>query len=250
MKYLVSIDDTDMPDTKGTGHLTQELCAKIESANWGICSPISRHQLFVHKDVPYTSHNSTMCFELLPTEFCRTTFIEFCAGFLQENAAKGSDPGLCMALFDKELDVETLITFGRKAKSQLLNKSDAYRIARKTGIHLSEHGGTGDGVIGAVAGVGLRLSGNDGRYRGWYHLGRPGDIVSVKSLCEYDFVDYVTTKEGRILNPEENLEISSEKIKTIRRSNNRVILVYPSENLVMGNSVRYRIITKKEAKAY
>ena len=44
---------------------------------------------------------------------------------------------------------------------------DAYLLAEQfPELSLSEHGGTGDGVIGALAGVGLRLSGSDGRIKG------------------------------------------------------------------------------------
>jgi len=64
MNYLVCIDDTDMPGTKGTGWLVQELGELLSAKGLAICSPISRHQLFVHEDIPYTSHNSSMCFEL------------------------------------------------------------------------------------------------------------------------------------------------------------------------------------------
>ncbi len=101
--------------------------------------------------------------------------------FLETRTEKGSDPGLCVAQLSDSLDGESLMDFGKAAKNRVLTKPDAYALAAKTGVHLSEHGGTGQGVVGALAGIGLRLSGNDGRYRGWYHLGRPGDIVSVGS---------------------------------------------------------------------
>jgi hypothetical protein len=48
----------------------------------------------------------------------------------------------------------------------VLTKQEAYDLAYYLGIHLSEHGGTGDGIIGAMAGVGLRLSGNHGEAKG------------------------------------------------------------------------------------
>lgn len=251
MKYFVAIDDTDMPNTPGTGSLVQDLCAKIETSKIGICSSISRHQLFVHKDIPYTSHNSAMCFEVTLNEFDKKFLIKYCSDFVERNCSKGSDPGLCVAELETVIDEKKLMEFGLESKVRIHKKSDAYAIARTTGVHLSEHGGTGGGVIGAVAGVGLRILGNDGRYRGWYHLGNPGDILPVETLCKYDFVDFVTTGDGEILDPKENVEISSKKIKTIRQRNNQVILVYPNESHNLDNkSARYRIITKDEAKAY
>lgn len=250
MNYLVAIDDTDMPDTIGTGRLVQELCREVESFGWGVCSPISRHQLFVHEDIPYTSHNSSMCFEMSLKTDSKAVFIEFTGNFLEKKAAKGSDPGFCMAGLKPDLDMEELIAFGLKAKSEVFHKSDAYDIANKAEIHLSEHGGTGSGIIGAVAGIGLRLTGNDGRYRGWYHFGKPGDVVSAGSLCECDFVDHVTTKEGRILNPAETLIIGSKKTKTIRMNTNQVVLAYANENPFRKNYIRYRTMTKDEVRQY
>lgn len=239
-----------MPGTGGTGSLAQSLCSEIETLQMGTCSPVSRHQLFVHQDIAYTSHNSAMCFETDINNLREASFIDFCSDFLKGHFVKGSDPGLCIAKPDNTLDRKKLVEFGLAAKKQLLSKSSAYCLAEHSGIHLSEHGGTGSGIIGAIAGIGLRLSGNDGRYRGWYHLGRPGEVISVRSICENDFVDYVTTREGIPLAPEENLEISSVRTKTIRFSGSRVILACLNENYAADSSARYRTMNKEEAKAY
>ena len=64
MRYWICMDDTDMPGTKGTGWLVQEICRELKDLGLGESSAISRHQLFVHEDIPFTSHNSAMCFEL------------------------------------------------------------------------------------------------------------------------------------------------------------------------------------------
>jgi len=55
---------------------------------------------------------------------------------------------------------------GRRATCSVLTKKEAYPLAEKLGIHLSEHGGTGDGVVGALAESGLRMTGNHCRFRG------------------------------------------------------------------------------------
>ena len=148
MTYLICIDDTDMPGTKGTGWLVQEMCELMTVKGMGYASPISRHQLFVHEDVPFTSHNSAMCVEWAPGESIGMDgLISFMAGYLEDRAEKGSDPGLCVAGLDRGLDASRLIAFGRSAKEQIRTKRQAYDLARETGIHLSEHGGTGDGVV-------------------------------------------------------------------------------------------------------
>lgn len=249
MNYMVCVDDTDMPGTKGTGWLVQNLCEILETRGLGKCSPISRHQLFVHPDIPFTSHNSAMCFELIRADEAMDPVIQFMAEFLETRCEKGSDPGLCVARVDTALNTKGLIEFGKMAKKVVTSKQAAYDLARQTRIHLSEHGGTGGGVIGAVAGVGLRLSGDDGRYRGWFHLGMPGDIVCVDQLCQLPFIDQLVTTTGTILSREMSVHVGSEKTKTVRLGNQQVVVVTQNET-AQQTGLQYRTITKQEAKQY
>jgi len=244
--YLVCIDDTDMPGTKGTGWLVQELCKELVDENrTQKCSPISRHQLYVHEDIPYTSHNSSMCFEMILKADMKSA-VSYMAQFLENRSQTGSDPGLCVAGITPALDWNRLIEYGKFAKNNISSKQEAYDLAADAGIHLSEHGGTGQGVVGAVAGLGLRLSGDDGRYRGWYHLGMPGDVVSVKSLCRYPFIDELVTESGKILPMGGQVQIGSAKTKIVRVKSRQALVVKPET----GNGVTYRTITRQEAKAY
>jgi len=249
MNYLACIDDTDMPGTKGTGWLVEELC-KILSTD-GLASPssISRHQLFVHEDIPYTSHNSSMCVELTLKKGTIQLIIQVMANFLETRSELGSDPGLCVAALTCDLDRKSLIEFGKNAKHKVTSKAAAYALAKKVGIHLSEHGGTGQGIIGAVAGVGLRLSGDDGRYRGWYHLGLPGDVVRVEELCKYPFIDLLATTEGVALPMDSSVHIGSEKTKIVCMGYKQVLVVTANEN-ASKTGIAYRTITKEEAKRY
>lgn len=248
MNYLVCIDDTDMPGTKGTGWLAQELGELICQNTMAYVSAISRHQLFVHDDVPYTSHNSAMCFELKLDRDDIDSVKAFIIDFLVKRSQPGSDPGLCVLPVSAAVDRQKLIAFGRDAKTRVLTKADAYTLAKNLGIHLSEHGGTGQGVVGALAGIGLRLSGDDGRYRGWYHLGRPGDVVSIDMLRQYDFVDDLVFEDGTSLTGQTHVAIGSEKTKTVRLGSRQVIVVKPDTDH-SGRTV-FRTITKKEAKSY
>ena len=250
MDYLVCIDDTDMPGTKGTGWLVQDMCEQMEGIISN-CSPISRHQLFVHEDVPYTSHNSSMCFEMNLVGNNLSSAIDTMVSFIKERAMLGSDPGLCVARKADVLTNRALLEFGEAAKVSVLNKDLAYNLADKIGVHLSEHGGTGDGIIGAIAGVGLRLTGNDGRYRGWYHLGNPGTTLGVDTLCEYPFIEQIVTESGDALPHDMSVAIGSEKIKTVRQGGRQVVVVKEiSDTDEIQADVKYRTITSAEAKSY
>ncbi len=241
---LLCIDDTDIKDWPGTGHLLQAICERIEENGWGKCSAISRHQLFVDDAIPYTSHNSAMCCEVQLSNASAQDIIGFCSTYLEENSAPGSDPGLCLTPFAKDTELPQLIDFGRRAKQTVLTKNDAYRLAEDLGIHLSEHGGTGQGVVGALAGSGLRLSGFDGRFRGWYHLGREGERISVKELTMHPFIDVVQSEQdGLRLSPETVVSFGGDELKLVLQNGGQALLV-------KGNGDGWRTLSKKEVKKY
>jgi hypothetical protein len=227
MKIFVAIDDTDNIDVKqGTGHLASALANEIESFGWGKCFGVTRHQLFVHPEIPFTSHNSAMCFPAEIKQDCLGEIMEYVQSYLVRESALGSDPGFCLAVEKHILKPDLLVSFGQQAKKTVFTKEDAYGLAERLGIHLSEHGGTGQGVIGALAGVGLRLSGNDGRFRGKYQLEHPDTAVTVKHIYDKTLVDLVRSIGGKILNNDEKVKLG-EKIKSVLMDGKRVLLVSP-----------------------
>lgn len=248
MDILFSIDDTDMPGTPGTGQLAQTIAEEIQSNGWGTCARVSRHQLFVHEDVPYTSHNSAMCFSAaIPAERL-DRIVDFGKRVLEEESIPGSDPGLCVVIRTPDLDRRKLSEFGHRAKQEVLTKVEAYSLAEELGVHLTEHGGTGQGVIGALAGCGLRLSGNDGRFRGWYHFGKAGETITVNELCSHDFIDSVRSEDGAPLSGETRLILGDDKIKTVFQEGKQVVLAAGHPNAA-GNT-GWTTLTKKDVKRY
>ncbi|MGL5390259.1 MAG: DNA-binding protein, partial [Shewanella sp.] len=174
--WLICIDDTDDIGTKGTGEIAEEIAHKLAEMSGGRASFVTRHQLLVHPDIPYTSHNSAMCFALR-SPLGLADIEQYCAQHVRAEAAAAADPGIAildMAFLDiaSPDDGAALIAFGRLAKTAVLTKAAAYELAARLNISLTEHGGTGQGVIGALAGLGLRLMGSDGRVKGQIHLGQ------------------------------------------------------------------------------
>lgn len=236
MNILICIDDTDNIDSRGTGELATLIAKTIEEENWGKCSPITRHQLLIHPDVPYTSHNSSMCFEADISEIYLERIISYSSDFLQKESAEGSDPGLCVAIQDKILNPELLIEFGRKAKKEIITISEAYNLARQLGIHLSEHGGTGQGVIGALAGVGLRMSGNDGRLKGKVKIISESGVESVGHIKELTGFQRVKDINGSELKDEELVRVSKE-LKAVFLDRKSTVLVFAIQDEVTGNLI-------------
>ena len=248
MHIYLSIDDTDNLDSPGSGQLAEVLAGKLQDERLtSQCSNISRHQLFVHKNIPYTSHNSSMCFSAITDDTKLRDIIEFARNFLQKASAPGSDPGLCVAIEDQFLDRDALTAFGIRAKQSVLSKQEAYSLAKKTGVHLSEHGGTGDGIIGALAGTGLRLQGNDGRFRGWLDLGKSGQITTPKSLCTHPFVDAVVDDKGHPLAEDIPVFLADGKIKTVLCNHRQVI---PVTAAVADCGPAWTTLTKNEVKRF
>jgi hypothetical protein len=225
MQTFVCIDDTDSLEEKSTGKLAQAIIERIEERGIGECSFITRHQLYFHPAIPYTSHNSAMCFAVEHTDSIYEPLRDLAADLLLNESAEGSDPGLCIVEMEKLKDKGMLMDYGRMAKREILTKELAYETADKLGVHLSEHGGTGGGVIGALAGVGLRLTGSDGRIRGKIKFPSLGNISTVKDILDNSTIDEVRSLEGDLI-PEDVKVILGEKIKTVFLDYKEVLLIY------------------------
>ena len=89
MRILIGIDDTDNKDSRGTGFLSRQLAKRIQEQDLGKVKGISRHQLYVHPDIAYTSQNSSACLDVYSEKKEELEF--FCAQFLKESAAVGDD---------------------------------------------------------------------------------------------------------------------------------------------------------------
>jgi len=247
MNIMVCIDDTDNLESPGTGDLADGIATSITQTMGARCSMISRHQLYVHEDIPYTSHNSSMCFCAAIQEDQLNDVIRFGAAFLEETSAPGSDPGLCVVNVDALTSSDTLIAFGTMAKKQVLTKKEAYDTAKDLGIHLSEHGGTGQGVIGALAGTGLRLGGNDGRFKGWMHFEGRERIMKAGRLYGSPFVDTVCTREGVCIAPDTDIFVDYE-VKTVLLNHKATVLVTAIQETESASP--WRTLKKRELKAY
>jgi hypothetical protein len=224
MNIFLCIDDTDSIESRGTGELAEMISDFIEKSNWGKTSMVTRHQLLLHKDIPYTSHNSSMCFEAEIEDEYLQNIIEYASDFLKRESEPKSDPGLCVVSMDYLKDSKKLIEFGNKAKKLVLTKEDAYDLAKELNIHLSEHGGSGQGIIGALAGSGLRLSGNDGWFKGSNKLNPSNKIIKVSELCSYSNIDAVRAIDGKYLEDEEEV-ILGKMVKSMLIDGKAVILV-------------------------
>lgn len=244
MKVLISIDDTDDIESRGTGEIAELLAEGIVRMGWGKCGPVTRHQLLIHPDIPYTSHNSSMCFPAEISSAMLDAVTEYCSSMLKAESAPSSDPGLCIMVPERLSRPEALIDYGRKAKTTVISKDEAYQTAAAHNVHLSEHGGTGQGVIGALAGAGLRLTGNDGRFKGKFKIPSRDGSVTVGEIRAYG-VDAVQTVEGDALGEDVPVHVG-EWVKLVLIEGKSVLLAVPGDT----PETPWRAVDKKVFRNY
>ncbi|MFT7004278.1 MAG: hypothetical protein ACJAWW_001635 [Sulfurimonas sp.] len=239
-KTFICIDDTDeIGYYKSTGQISEEIQEYIQS-KYAKCSVITRHQLFIHEDIPYTSHNSSMCFTTELSEDEKEDVTAFVIKHIEEFSAPTSQPGICIG-FEKDIrDAKKLIEFGFDAKTKVLTKEDAYSMAKEQKFHLSEHKNDGQGVIGAVAGIALRLYGSDGRVKG--NLKLKDKSISVKELLEHETIDEVQFADGTVASSDIVVHLN-DKLKRVMLKHKTVVLIQKDEDA-------YKLLTTEQLRDY
>ena len=248
-RIYICVDDTDdLTKSTSTGSIAEAIASAVEEefgakVNMGI----TRHQLFLDDSVPYTSHNSSMCFDVMLPAGAAVRVDEI--GWEKINAmrAASANPGLCILTVPGEIGgaagsdaaadeafsasdarlkmaYAALIRYGWEAKERYITPEEAVEIAQSfPGIILKWDGETGQGRVGALAGVALRISGNDGRFRGKLRLAsllgktvltvqECGDLSEEKLGVRPAFTDV----KGDPLDPRQKVLISDE-VKPILR---------------------------------
>ncbi len=160
MILYIGLDDTDIAGSRGTGRLARGIAGEL-ARDWPLLG-VTRHQLLVDPRIAYTSHNSSAALRFTVPEGIDLEAIQGRVRTLMlADFQPGSDPGLCVAADPIPASVSE---FGRRAKQAVLTQAEARALATEAGLRLEGLGGTEDGVIGALAAVGLAATGDDGRY--------------------------------------------------------------------------------------
>ena len=242
MRYLVGIDDTDNLESRGTGFIGRTMGERITASGIGVCGGVSRHQLLFDQRVPYTSHNSSLCLELesgKPDEMWKMM-----VDYLLELCAPGSDCGLCMVEADKV--PESIVEWGLTAKRDLVRQVDAHDLAKKERIKLIGLTGNHDGVIGAMAAIGLRASGNDGRFVGLkgVDVRTITGVKSPKEIKELVHLHRVVTTEGEPVDDESPISLEG-WLRPVHRDGLITLIVNKIDN---NGEFSYQLASKEHIK--
>jgi hypothetical protein len=219
----IGVDDTDILGSAGTGRVARGLAKHLEALGRVRSLGVSRHQLLVDDRIRYTSHNSSKGIAVeteRPVSDLHEPGIAYLAGCYQV----GADPGLCICREDQVN--QEILDFGREACSSVLTKDAALSLARKHGLFLKELGGSGDGVIGALAAIGLRAGGNDGRLVDLNGIHDITGLLTVAELLRRTDIDRVEDTGGMVLGGNEVID-SQDRIRPSLVGGRPVLRVEP-----------------------
>lgn len=213
---FIGLDDTDTLESRGTGHLARQIAVTL-AANYSVLG-VTRHQLLIDPRVPCTQKNSCAAIALEANgSFEANALLEQVRELVLDDYQPGSDPGLCVA----EGIPAAITRFGRRVQRQLIAQHEAWVLAAAHGIPLLGLGGSEDGVIGALAAVGLAASGEDGRY---VSVGRSRELAGLRTVSELleAGVAAVQTLAGQ---PVTEGLVQTDKLRPARRGNQPVAVV-------------------------
>jgi hypothetical protein len=224
MKLLIGIDDTDNLESRGTGYCARQLASWLAENRLAAPGGITRHQLLVDARIPYTSHNSSACLSVETVSVLSVW--DACCEYLLQAAAPGSDVGLCIA--GPEQVSKQVMDFGNHAKQEVLTAGEAEQMASDHQIRLAGLTGTGGGIIGALAGVGLRQAGEDGRFLWLPGLRELQGKYPVAQICADGHIDRVCTPDGIDLTPETLVDVG-EWVRPVLRGGQATLYVEQQE---------------------
>ncbi|MGZ7043168.1 MAG: ABC transporter substrate-binding protein [Methanobacterium sp.] len=226
----ICVDDTDNLNSRGTGRLARAIAAKL-SKRYSVFG-VTRHQLYVHPDIPFTSHNSCAVIHLdTDDKESIDNIFEVAKKEIYEDFIEGSDPGLSVAHESQILP--SLIAYAKDAKDTVLTQEKARTLAKNLSIRLEGLGGTEDGVIGSMAGLGLAFAGNDGRF---LLKGSIRDLLGpqpVEKLINAG-IDAVYTLDGKLVTEGMVLNDENKSVKPCPVNGNCILFVNDSEGVLQA----------------
>lgn len=159
MMIYVGLDDTDTLDDPGTNQLARHIVRELAGEFSG--RMILRHQLLEDPRVPCTKKNgcASILLEAVNSSVGVEQLVDRLRHIIIPWCPAGSDPGFCVATHVPPVVSE----WGTRCQRELVTQQEARQIAAENSIHLEGLGGSEDGVIGALAAVGLMSTKNDGR---------------------------------------------------------------------------------------
>lgn len=160
-RFVVGVDDTDVEGAGGTGALVRALAERFVEEGLGEHLGVTRHELLDSPKVKRTTQNCAFAVEL-QTEKSLNDVEDWVVRYVRQAAERRADPGI--AILSRHSDMPHVLAFGRRSQNEVMKLDDAGTFSAESNVRLRALGGKRAGSIGALAAVGLRAGGGDGRY--------------------------------------------------------------------------------------
>ena len=241
MIVLLGVDDTDNPTSRGTGYQARHLGKALGHEELAEVLAVTRHQLLLDPQIDYTSRNSSACLVLEASEGSIPSIRALTRTVLRSHCAADSNAGVCIA---PASTIDSAIQeFGNAAKLRLLTLEETLELAEEQSIFLESLVGTGSGIIGALAAVGLHRYGSDGRFIWLPGLRELSGTYTVQELMELLHVE-ITTISGEALPIGAEISIG-DWIRPVLREG-RAILLADKEK--QNGQIEWRLVDKPTVK--
>lgn len=240
MRFLIGLDDTGSINSSSTSALACRLGLSLEAAGLGRLDSVTRHQLYASSQIADNPHNAAVCitFESEPEQ---QKEIEMnCRTFLLREYSSGSNAGYALASW-VQVTVD-VFNWARLVKSQKVKRSEAIVLARSSGIAIAGLSGSGDGVIGALAAIGLRYRGDDGRFLWLPGLSEVIGTYTYSELMRLVAFDRIENLRGRPPRPNDKIILGKE-FQAVLREGRCVLLV---EEVSTESGYEWRTLTMEK----
>lgn len=228
MTIYVGIDNTGNSESVGTGKFARIIAGEL-SKKYPVYG-VTRHQFYVHSDIQFSLHNFCAVIHVDVNEEEQVDDIfEIVKKKMHSDFNEGSNPGLAVA---HESSISpAVVAYGKDAKETVLTSKRARNLAKNSGIKLEGFGENENGIIGAIAGIGLAFTGNDGRFLQIGQIRKLKGPQPVEKLIEGG-IDGIFACDGRPITDGTVINEGNKPVKPCL-VNGEVILFVNEENGVL-----------------
>jgi hypothetical protein len=156
---------------------------------------VSTHPLIPAIEIPGSSLNQAYCLTLEGEPQSLREIDMESRVYLMRHSAAGSNPGFALAA--RSQVNERILNWGKACQSLTLERREALDLSRSQGITAAGFNGSGAGVIGALAAVGLRFSGFDGWVTWLPGLPELKGVMTFSDVLLVSTFDYVKSLRGK-----------------------------------------------------
>lgn len=195
MIFFLGIDDTGPPGKSGSGETALALGLHLQARKLARLVHVSAHALVPAGEIPNGKSTHAYCLTLEgEAQQLREIDMESRV-YLMRHSAAGANPGFALA--PRERVSDRIQNWGKACQMFTLDRREALDLARNQAIITVGFTGSGIGVIGALAAVGLRSSGSDGWITWLPGLPDLKGVMTFSEILQISTFDYVKSLRGR-----------------------------------------------------